>query len=71
MPIRLTRKPRFIDPVILPLWALNRYNLNHAVECFNIEVNKMNPSNEKIGRYLTSMAQHNAVFNEFKPVFFN
>ena len=58
---------RFIDPLALPLWALNQYNIDQTGRMIINEVSKANPNVIKG----TTLNQHKAVRNDFKQTFYN
>ena len=66
-----TKKPRLIDPTILPLWAINRFNYDFTYNLLISEFGKAYPCDQKIDRLRCSLNQHQAVFNDLKPIFFN
>lgn len=62
---------RFIDPLALPLWALNQYNIDETGIMIINEVSKANPDVIKVNRLRTTINQHKAVRNDFKQTFYN
>jgi hypothetical protein len=62
---------RFIDPLTLPLWALNQYNIDETGRMIINEVPKATPDVVKVNRLRATLKQHQSVKTNFKQTFYN
>lgn len=58
----MTKRKPYIDPTLLPTWALNQFNIEHANESFYKEAGKAKPDLKRIEYLQKSFHTHHSVY---------
>lgn len=66
----MTQKEVFIEPTLLPKWALTQFNYNNCVEMFYQELDKAEPNKERV-EFLINSILHKKTIIKSQTKFFN